>query len=215
MKKILALLLAGILCFSLCACGGGKAPTKEELLAVAENFTTIDIINESKNNIVSAKAKFCNKTLLLSGYVRNIKEDHIELSSDYGANYMIDVYLSAEESALLQSQQLITVVGNTTDKIVETTENTGGISFDYSHYQMPVAYLVKDRVEVIGILGGINSSFSPAYNIKVGLNNKSDLIFFADDVDATKFKLGQEIKFSAIATAGSYFYTYYDAEIIE
>ena len=215
MKKILAFFLFVLLCFTLCACGAKKAPTKEEMLSSAVEVNASDIKNDSSENIVGAKGKYCNKTLLLSGYVRNIKEDHIELSSDYGANYMIDVYLSTEELALLQSEQLITVVGNTTDEIVETTENTGGISFDYSHYQMPVAYLVKDRVEVIGILGGINSSFSPAYNIKVGSSDKSDLIFFADDVDTTKLKLGQEIKFSAKATAGSVFYTYYDAEIIE
>ena len=214
MKKLSALLLAVVLCFSLVACGGGKTPTKEELLAVAESFSALDITNESNKNIVGAKQKFCNKTLLLSGYVRDIKEDHIELSSNYGASYMVDVYLSTEELAALQSNQLITVVGNTTDKIIETTDNSGGMSFDYNHYQMPVAYLVDDRAEVTGILGGINSSFAPAYNIKVGSSSVSNLIFFADEVDTSKLKLGQEIKFSAIVTTGS-FDVYYDAVIIE
>lgn len=215
MKKFLALLLAVVLCFSLVACGGGKTPTKEELLATAETVSSADIKNDSNQNIVMAKEKYCNKTLLLSGCVRNIKEDHIELSDSYGSNYIIDVYLSTEEIATLKSNQAITVVGNTTDEIIEATENSGGMSFDYNHYQMPVAYLVYDKVEVTGILGGINSSFAPAYNIKVGSSNTSNLIFFADEVDTSKLKLGQEIKFTAEATYGSMFWTYYDAVIIE
>lgn len=215
MKKLLALLLAIVLCFSLVACGGEKTATKEEMLAVAESFSSTDIENESNGNIVSAKAKFCNKTLLLTGYVREIKEDHIELSSDYGDSYMVDVYLSTEELATLKSDQLITVVGNTTDEIIEKTENSGGMSFSYSHYQMPIAYLVKDRFEVTGILRGVNSSFAPAYNIKVGTSDRLNLIFFADDVEKSKLIQGKEIKFSAIVTTGSYFDVYYDAVIIE
>ena len=75
MKKILALFLFVLLCFTLCACGAKKAPTKEEMLSSAVEVNASDIKNDSSENIVGAKGKYCNKTLLLSGYVRNIKEE--------------------------------------------------------------------------------------------------------------------------------------------
>ena len=135
MKKLLALLLSVVLCFTLVACGGGKTPTKEELLATAEMVNSADIKKDSNQNIIMAKEKYCNKTLLLSGCVREIKEDHIELSDSYGSNYMVDVYLPLEEMATLKSNQAITVVGSMSDEIIETSENSGGMSFDYNHYQ--------------------------------------------------------------------------------
>ena len=76
MKKLIALLMAATMAFSLCACGGGAAetpaaedlvPSKEEMLAVAEEFSAYNIQNDSIDNIVRAKQTYCNKTLLLSG----------------------------------------------------------------------------------------------------------------------------------------------------
>ena len=61
-------------------------PTKEEMLAIAEEYSSSDIQNDSIENIVKAKQKYCNKTLLLSGMVRNIEEDHIELAPIYSSN---------------------------------------------------------------------------------------------------------------------------------
>ena len=43
---------------------------------------------------------------------------------------------------------VISVVGKTTDEILDETENVDGISFDYSHYQMPSAYLVLEDYEI-------------------------------------------------------------------
>lgn len=225
MKKVLSLILALVLCLSLCACGGGGSaetpaaedlvPSKEEMLAVAEEFSTVNIQNDSIDNIVRAKQTYCNKTLLLSGYIRNIKETHVELSASYGANYMVDVYLSVDELVTLEEGQAITVVGTTTDEIIEASENAAEYTFDYSHYQMPNAYLVKDRVEVTGILKGVNQSYNPAFNIEIGGSNVLKLIYFADGVDTSAFTFNQEIKFSAKAVSEGSSLRYYDAEIIE
>lgn len=140
MKKIIALFLAAIMCLSLIACGGNNAPetnetptettapeevkmSKDEMLAIAEEYTAGDIQNDSIENIARAKQKYCNKTILLSGTVRNIQEDYIELSAMYSANYIIDVYLPIDELVMLEQGQYITVVGTTTDEIIDASEN--------------------------------------------------------------------------------------------
>lgn len=213
-KSIIAILVMLTMCFSLSACGGSSM-TKEEMLGAAEKCSATDIQNESVENIVSAKEKFCNKTLLLSGTVRNIMEDHIELSAVYSANYVVDVYLPTEEIKLLKSGQYIEIVGTTTDKIVEDSVNVDGFTFEYSHYQMPSAYLVKDVIEVTGILKGVNYSYNPAYNIQVGNSNVYNLIYFEDGVDTGSFKFNQKIKFEAKAVYENSSFTYYDAKIIK
>ncbi|MBQ8502820.1 MAG: hypothetical protein IJ491_00900 [Clostridia bacterium] len=231
MKKIIALLLAAIMCLSLIACGGNNAPetnetptettapeevkmSKDEMLAIAEEYTAGDIQNDSIENIARAKQKYCNKTILLSGTVRNIQEDYIELSAMYSANYIIDVYLSLDELVLLEQGQYITVVGTTTDEIIDASENVAEYTFDYSHYQMPDAYFVKDTLEVTGILKGVSNSYAPAFNIQIGESNVLKLIYFAESVDTSTLEYGQEITFVAKAVSKNDNWHYYDAEII-
>lgn len=233
MKKLIAIFLVAVMCLSLVACGGendapeaSDAPiettapeevkmSKDEMLAVAEEYSSADIQNDSIENIVSAKQKYCNKTLLLSGAVRNIEEDHIELAPFYSSNYMIDVYLSIDDLVLLERGQSITVVGTTTDEIIDDSENIAEYTFDYSHYQMPVAYLVKDTVEVTGILKGVSNSYAPAFNIEIGSSNVLKLIYFAESVDTSTLEYGQKITFVAKAINENDNWHYYDAEIID
>lgn len=188
--------------------------SKDEILASAEEYKCTDIQNDSIDNIVRAKQKYCNKTLLLSGTVRSIEEDHIELSSFYGANYMVDVYLSVDELVLLENGQAITVVGTTTDEVIDSSENVAEYTFNYSHYQMPAAYLVKETIEVTGILKGVNNSYAPAFNIQIGESSVLKLIYFADSVDTDALEFGQEIRFSAKAINKNDNWHYYEAEII-
>lgn len=223
MKKIIMLILTLIMAFTLAACGSSEVAeeaeesktSKEDMLAVAEECSATDVQNESIENIVRAKQSFCNKTLLLKGCVRDIKEDHIELSSFYGANYMVDVYLSVDDLVVLEKGQSIVVVGVTTEEIIEDTETAAGYSFDYSHYQMPEAYLVSDTVEVTGVLKGVNSSYAPAFNIKIGESNVLKLIYFAEGVDTSEFEFEQEITFSAKAINENDNWHYYEAVIID
>lgn len=231
MKKIIALFLAAIMCLSLIACGGNNAPetnetptettapeevkmSKDEMLAIAEEYTAGDIQNDSIENIARAKQKYCNKTILLSGTVRNIQEDYIELSAMYSANYIIDVYLPIDELVMLEQGQYITVVGTTTDEIIDASENVAEYTFDYSHYQMPDAYFVKDTLEVTGILKGVSNSYAPAFNIQIGESNVLKLIYFAESVDTSTLEYGQEITFVAKAVSKNDNWHYYDAEII-
>lgn len=216
LKKIIALVLAAVLCFSFAACGK-KSLTKDEMLAAAEEYSANDILNDSVENIVNAKQKYCDKTLLLSGTVREIKEDHIELAAYYGAEYIIDVYLGVDEIGKLKSGQSIKIVGITTDELIEKEEKVAEYIFNYNYYQMPTAYLVEDRVEITGILKGKNNSYKPAFNIQIGDSNYLRLIYFADSVDTDAFEYGQEITFSAklICEGANNSWKYYEAEIIK
>ena len=214
LKKIVALLLITAICFSLSACGDNTM-TKDEMLAIAEEYSASDIQSDSLNNIVSAKQKYCNKTISISGAVRKIKENFIELSAGYASNYIIDVYLSAEELVTLKEGQVITIVGTTTDEIIEASESVAQYSLNYSHYQMPTAYLVKDKVDITGILIGVNSSFAPAFNIEIGNSNKWDLIYFADDIDTSTLEFNKKITVSAKAIYTNSSLKYHEAEIIE
>jgi len=248
MKKVISLVLALMTCLSLCACGGNgdsaatpgaaapgaaaddatqepttvpeKPVTKEEMLAVAEKYSMADIqvdyayIGAYKDHAV----KFCDKTLLLSGWIENIYEDHIKLFDTYGQKYItyfMDVYLPADELALLQKGQYITVVGNTTDEITDSEISM----LTYLSLQMPDAYLVEDRVELTGTFKELNSDYFPhACVIDGGDSNGLYLVRFADVadiVDIVKLTPDQEIRFSAKGIRSDGLEYYYDAEILE
>ena len=240
MKKLIPLLLTLVMCLSLCACDGkdisaaapdaaGDAPqepaidpekplSKEEMLAVAEKYSMSDIQNDLMYIGSGFEDKFLDKTLLLSGWVEDIGEDHIKLFDVYGFNtYMMDVYLPADELALLQKGQYITVVGNTTDEITDMEVSVAGQpTRTYFYYQMPDAYFVEEgRVEVTGTLRNRNFEFFPAFDIVI--DDHWELVYFADSVDTTQLKSYQEIRFSAKRIKSGYDVLgyYYDAEILE
>lgn len=187
--------------------------SKEEMLAQAEEVNASVINNESFENFARAKQTYCNKILKLKGMVQSIAEDHIELG--YNSTYVIDVYLPMDEILTLEVGQQIAVVGETTDEVINSSENIAEYAFEYVHYQMPTAYLVQDRFEITGILKGVNTSFAPAFNIQIGDSNVLKLIHFADSVDTSSLQFGQEIKFEAKCVSDSMGWEYYEAEIIE
>ena len=156
MKKAISLLLALVLCLSLCACGSGndtpettEAPTettspevtvmtKEEMLEQALEAQLHEVENEFHENLAKAKQEYCNKVLKLTGRIANIAEDHIELGTGW---YTVDVYLPIEDLITLQTQQQVTIVGQTTD-VIEKDSN------EISHLEMPTAYFVTDRYDI-------------------------------------------------------------------
>lgn len=223
MKKLLALMLAAALALSLVACGGGggtgdnntpsggngdttstdtpsgggddstPSMTKEEMLQVAEEVSCTYIQNASTKNIASAKQQYCDKVMQLYGQIWSIEEDHIVMG---GPDYLVDVYLPLDEIITLENQQVITVVGKTTDEIIDTTENVAEYSFDHSYYQMPNAYLVKDTVEWNCKTRG--PSMNDDYDWIVEFENSNILshVYFSDSVDITTLGLAMELKLS-------------------
>ena len=149
MKKALSLILALVLCLSLCACGKSTAITKEGMLESAETTDLNTITTVTNDNLAKATQKYCNKTLKVTGFIIDIEADHIRLACDaiYGRPGM-DVYLPSEEIAELSQNQLITVVGKTTEAIKERTHTVAGYDWIEKYYEMPQAYLVDDSFEV-------------------------------------------------------------------
>lgn len=169
--------------------------TKEEMLQVAEEVSWTDIQNASVKNIASAKQQYCDKVIQLDGKIWSIEEDHIVIGGT-GDKYLVDVYLPLDEIITLENQQIITVVGKTTDEIVNTTENVAEYSFDFSYYQMPNAYLVKDTVEWNCKTRG--PSMNDDYDWIVEFENSNILhhVYFSDSVDITTLGLAMELKLS-------------------
>ena len=202
----------------------GEILTKEEMMAQAKEVSALDINNDSIDNMVKAKYNYCNQVLMLEGLISSFGEDHIEMSDVMSPQYIVDVYLPVEEMLDLEKGQSIVVVGMTTDEIIKTS--AGGIfESEIIHYQMPVAYLVKDTTEIEVTLQGADDEFSPAFNCAIGSSGVSRLIFFRDGVDTSTFELGQKIKVSAKAVMTQrkvdilqhYYWEweYRDAEIID
>ena len=226
MKKMVALLLAAVMCLSLAACGSNEhtdvpqenetqaQATKDELLAQAKEVDANDINNACYENLVKAKSDYCNQTLQLTGMIKTFVDNYVELTGVNAAKYLVDVYLPEEELLKLKSGQSIVVVGQTTDEIKKETVNIAGMPWDTNHLQMPVAYLVKDTFEFTGVLKGPNTSNAPAFNIEIGKSNYWMLIYFADGVDTSTLERDQKITFSAKAIYENPSWHYYDAQII-
>lgn len=212
MKKALSLILALVLCLSLYACGDGienatpestnpestnsettapeaTAMSKEDMLAIAEVVSPVQIKKDTNSNIAKAKQLYCGKVLEVTGVVAAIKENYVEIGVDTSvAGAVIDVYLPTEELLLLKSRQKITIVGKTNDVTNETTSSGPmGMEWVKTHYTMPEAYLVNDTFEVTGKLFGANQSYAPAYNFDVG-TSVTKLLYFADGVDLSAIK---------------------------
>lgn len=199
MKRILASVLALVMALSLCACGA--TTSKDDIL---KNATAVDmdtIVSDTDSNIAKAKSLYCGKDLLITGYVVVISEDHIELDdSDTTLSSLVDVYLSSDDIANLESEQRITVAGHMSDKIeiVQTTLN--GYTFEDPHYSLNSAYLVNDRYEVSGVLGQKvegSSAIPTEYNFKLGAENALAIISFADTVDVSSLPRDEEATYSA------------------
>ena len=137
MKKILALLLAAVMCLSLAACGGDGTDNKTENEATNEAVSNEDIWNSAEEisaeklweNIGGNAAKaetYVGKTLKITGTVIEIEKDncyimshanenstinHFEDGVKFDCEFGIRVYLEAEELAELNIGDVITFAG--------------------------------------------------------------------------------------------------------
>lgn len=225
MKKISAIILSAIMALSVCACGGGAKPAEttveetvieetavsiEEMLKEAKEVDAIDINNDTFDNIVNAKQKYCNTVLKIKGVVRSIAEDHIEVGGQ-STDHLIDVYLSTDEIASLKTRQAISVVGKTSDEVIKTTENYGPYTAEIYHYQMPQAYLAQDRYEIKGV---IQTAGIKIYSSKGKLLDGIKSVHWAEGVDKSKYEW-KDVVISAKIIYENDQPVYYDAYIVE
>lgn len=128
MKKYVALILALVLCLSMCACGekGNSTKTKEELLAEAKTAKADDILNDIGGNKARA-AQYVDEVYCITGHVLEIADDYaIVLAADtgdwnsvvhsddwygYAQEVVFRVYLPTTELAELDKCENIQFVG--------------------------------------------------------------------------------------------------------
>lgn len=222
MKKIFSLVLALVMCLSLCACGGeGGASettaaseetvqtvmTKDEMLINATALTR-DEIDKSISNIAFAKGLIGN-TYTFAGEVQSVKEDHAVVTfyiSDENGNYVTNafvmvanLYLPLDELASLEYQHRLSFVGTLDDVASHEesipdwgTENVVDMIFKN-------VAIVTDRFEETGKLHSQNTSYGEnAWNIKFPDNDFLSVVHFRDDVSSYQ---GQEITYSYKVTS--------------
>lgn len=225
MKKAISLLLALVMCLSLCACDGGndtpkttEAPTettapeevkmsKDEMLNASTPLTR-DEIDKSISNIAFAKSLIGN-TYTFGGEVFSVAEDYAVVTfyitdeqGAYGtaANMMVaNLYLPLEELISLENQQRLSFVGQLDD--VSTHDETipdWGTQTVIDVVFKNVA-VVSDRFEQTGTLHSKNASYGEnAWNIKFPNNDYLSVVHFRDDVSSYQ---GQEITYSYKVTS--------------
>jgi len=233
MKKTISLLLALVMCLSLCSCGDkdqtadttDETPTqsdttvateqseavpeetvmtKEEMLEVASELDLEELQKLANNHIVKAESEYCNKILKYYGQITEIAKDHITFGS--GGYCQLDVYLPIEDILLLENGQFVTIVGQTSDTIEGESDEWGVMNYCCS---MNVAYVSSDRVEVTGTIFKERSAKS-GYLFFISGTNQGRGIYFADGVEVEPY-IEKEVKISARCVDTSY----YDTTILE
>ena len=230
MKKALSLILALMLCLSLCDCGENNSTGKddpaadtieenstvisvEELTAQAIPFTKDDINGAMSNKAIAAS--FVDNVYSFEGTVFSIETDHVILEfyikDDSGTlitNYAVlcaKVYLPVDELVELQKGQRIQVAG----KVSSASNNE--IIFEIA--------AIEQYYEVTGTLRGQNHSYEGSYNFQVGNSSVYELVYFADGVDLNGINTdGDQITISTIMLGKSsgmmFMYDYVDATIV-
>lgn len=202
------LVMTVLLCMMVAGCESSKTEGSvestestvsiDEMRGRAKVVDANEINEQSLNNQVRAKSDYCNQTLLLTGEIKTFGSDYVEVVGFYGATYIVDVYLPVEDMYDLETGQLIVVLGDTTDTIVDGSENASGMLFENHHYQMPVAFLESNTVELEGVISDVNVGNKQAQVLVSGRGSYST-IYFDDNTDMNSLKADQQIKFSAKA----------------
>ena len=140
MKKVIALLFAVVLCFSLCACGSQSEPelTKEELISTDLKTDIMTLQGEVYSNRVKAMQDYGNKPIIVTGKILLVEADHVVLCE---SQVCLEAYLSVEDLMKVKSGEIISVAG-IIKEIKDVTLNWAEMPFTSPHCIMDVAYLV-------------------------------------------------------------------------
>lgn len=132
MKKTLSLILALVLCLSLCACGGGKTSDVAKnasnadfykIYDVAKNALNADfhkIYKDCQNNITAAKDKYVGNTYKFAGIVKGIDEDSVSIApikfpTGFSTWYQVEVFMSKDDIKKVSTNQIVNVAGEISD----------------------------------------------------------------------------------------------------
>lgn len=169
MKKGLSLLLALVMCLSLCACGGGNdipktteatAPeevkmSKDEMLNIAIPIN-LDMIGRAfEDNKVNAQETYFNRYYTIVGEVYAIEVDHViirPISAVFGGGAFsvskCTVKLSTDEIKTLSREDVIEVCGKLTD-----------FEAGYQVYNLTIedAFFVSNEIKITAEVNDVNN----------------------------------------------------------
>ena len=202
MKKALPLILALVLCLTLCACGGEGNSTqttpettegtsvasKEEMLASAKEFFSSEYLNEYKENPVRAEQNYVGQIVKFVGYVEQISADSVEVLPmnavcQFSANCRIKVALSTDEIMQLSTGDTVAIVGEIAElPIVMNTAYTYPVS---EHIAGQLDHMVEifgndddgdGTIEETDGSFGFFSAYKDAFPLLTGAEIKEELV---------------------------------------
>lgn len=160
MKRKLSIILALMLCLSLCACGGGNdtpettvpenSINKEEIVDTAVKLDGYTFYKEYESNKVKLSSQYEGTACLVAGTVYEIENDHIVVTD---SNLMVNVYIPAEEIIELQKDQYVEVVG-----ILENIDFKQNMSKIWVTVDFNTGYLTKSTYTKTGVFRSYNST---------------------------------------------------------
>lgn len=235
MKKGLSLLLALVMCLSLCACGGGNDVPE----------TTEAATEPSATEYVPLEVELCAQ-YAIDTLKNNLKKpDSLIVHDLFGVetddSYIIAIHYSAENSfgdvitdnlfldvLITENGYAVRTYGSgsfeeednqkyTAQFCAKNKKRNGYYVFDAQNLRVSIfveSEVTAEIVEFVGKLKGKNDSYEGAWNVKIGDNDYLKLVYFAEGVDLSWYEQfagnPYEVTISALLEDGKY----YDATIV-
>ena len=163
MKKTVSLILALVMCLSLCACGGGNDTpetteatgvtnvteatnatnaqlSKEGLIANAIKTDVMTLQSAAGANRLKAKQDYCDKPIIVTGKAISVNEEYVRICDSQASVY---AYLSVDELMEVTTGKNITVVGIISE-LKDVEETIAGTVWKWPVYVMDIAYLIEE-----------------------------------------------------------------------
>lgn len=225
MKKTISLLLALVMCLSLCACGGGNDTPETTEAPTETTVPQLDIANAIAetpmhiyDDVMENQARAMQNTYIMECSVGSITNEYFESGN-------LRIYLASEELAKLNKGESVAIVCKVTEVIEE--KDSWGVTYwiefgDAQLYDGEVPDVEPREHEIFtGLLKGKNESYEGAWNIQIGDSNYLKLIYFAEGTDLSAFNesynSGEEITFSVDISSSLTDVpgTFYNAKLID
>ena len=212
MKRGIALLMALVMCLSLCACGGGSESSPETKLDV-ENAIA-ETPKHIYKDVEANQAKAMQNIYMMNCTVGTITDTYFECSNVGGLGDL-RICLPLEELAELEKGSDVAIVGKITEVEREPLEHgayeTHIILGQAQIYDGVVPEVAPREDEIYtGTLRGKSSQGDGSWYIQFGNSNILKLIYFAEGEDLSAFNEeltsdgGDEIRFTADTLGHSY-----------
>jgi len=157
MKKLLLILLAIAMCFSVCACGNSGTTKPEN----SSKLNLEKFINDVKQNEVNANENYSEKAVIVSAFVEDIKSNQCSLviyDKNLSQACRVIVPLSKDELMSLKVNERINVVGT-----VEKASLVSGMPYLYLKSASVIDNKTSIEGTVLSLVYGQTKDEYPTY----------------------------------------------------